>query len=102
MGEVMNGCTFPGRMISWAGVVRSGDTTDTGVRATCDVSVRSFALALTRDQIPAIKRAAVAISPIDRATHCLYECFPPCNSFNGSDCPPICFTSSVCDDIVAP
>jgi hypothetical protein len=67
MGDVMNGSTLPGRMISWAGVVGAGDTTDTAVIATCDVSVRNFALALTRDLIPVIKRAAVTISAIDSA-----------------------------------
>src|ERR1700687_2912081 len=30
MGEVMKGCTLPGRMISSVGAVCFGDTTDTG------------------------------------------------------------------------
>src|ERR1017187_7090614 len=98
MGEVMNGCTFPGRMISWAGEVRAGDTTDTAVMATCEVSVRNLALALTRDRIPDIKRAAVTISAIDSANQRLYEYFAARASFNSGnsvDCPPVCFTASV-------
>src|ERR1700688_1838339 len=102
MGDVMNGCTFPGRMISWAGVVRSGSTTDTAVRATCDVSVRNFAPALTRDQIPDPISATTTSSAIDTASHCLYECVPPPTLFNLGECPPISFTSSLLGDIVAP
>src|ERR1700680_1014165 len=98
MGEVMNGCTFPGRIISWAGEVRAGDTTDTAVMATCEVSVRNLALALTRDRIPVIKRAAVTITAIDTASQRLYECFAACASFNSGnsgDCPAVGFTTSV-------
>src|ERR1700677_2714070 len=102
MGDVMNGCTFPGRMISWAGVVLCGDTTDTAVRATCNVSVRSFALAPTRDRIPYTSSAAVTIRAIDNATHCLYECFRAPATLGWSACPSICFTSPVSGDIVAP
>src|SRR6267378_3783826 len=98
MGEVMKGCTFPGRMISCAGAVGAGDTTDTAVMATCDVSVGNFALALTRERIPVIKRAAVTTSAIGRASQRLYERFAPGTSFNlgnSGDCPLVCFTSSV-------
>src|ERR1700686_4501402 len=102
MGDVMNGCTFPGRMISWAGVVRSGSTTDTAVRATCDVSVRNFAFALTRDQIPDATSATVTISAIDPTSHGLCECVAPLTLFISGECPPISFTSSFLGDIVAP
>src|SRR6266404_909745 len=70
----MNGCTFPGRMISWAGVVCFGDTTDTAVVAICEVSAFNVARALTRDQIPDPMRAAVTASAIPSTTHRLYEC----------------------------
>src|ERR1700688_3486774 len=98
MGEVMNGCIFPGRVISCAGELRAGDTTDTAVMATCEVSVRNLALALTRDRIPDIKRAAVTISAIDRASKRLYECFAARASYTSVtsvDCPLVCFAASV-------
>src|ERR1700730_1170586 len=98
----MNGCTFPGRMISWAGVVRSGNTTETAVIATCDVSVRNFAFAPTRDQIPDAISATVTISAIDPTSHGLCECVAPLTLFNSGECPPILITSSGLEDIVAP
>src|ERR1017187_2150586 len=97
MGEVMNGCTFPGRIISWAGEVWAGDTTDTAVMATCEVSVRNLALALRRDRMPDIKMAAVTSSAIDSASQRLYDWFAARASFNSGtsgDCPPVCFTAS--------
>src|SRR2546427_1547165 len=57
----MNGCTFPGRMISCADAACFGKTTDTAVRATCSVSAFSIVRALTRDQMPETNRAATAI-----------------------------------------
>src|ERR1700724_4121083 len=70
-GEVMNGCTFPGRMISSAGAVCLGETTDTAVRATCAVSVFSFVRALTRDTMPEPNRAARPTHEIATPNHCL-------------------------------
>src|SRR5580692_11633865 len=99
MGEVMNGCTFPGRMISCTGFDLWGGTTDTAVRATCDVSVRSFLLALTRDQIPEAMSAATTSSAIDATSHVLCECVAPPAPFSSSEFPPICITSSLLGDI---
>src|SRR5579862_1059624 len=102
MGEVMYGCTFPGRMISCAGVVLCGDTTDTAVRATCEVSVRSCAFALTRDQIPDPIIATAAIRAIDAISHCLYERdFPP-TPLDSGEFLSICITFSLLGDIIAP
>src|SRR6266567_3673091 len=100
MGAVMNGCTFPGRMISWAGPACFGETTDTAVRATCAVSAFSAVRALTRDQMPETNRAATAINAIARLNHPLCRCCRLSTSFDGS--PPICFLSSVSCDIVTP
>src|ERR1700676_1715304 len=99
-GEVMNGCTFPGRMISSAGAVRFGETTDTEVRATCAVSAFSVFWALTRDTMPEINRAATATTAMIRTNHRLNGCcFLPA-SFDGMVCAPVCFFSSVGCDIV--
>src|SRR5258708_28285249 len=98
----MNGCTFPGRMISCSGVVLCGDTTDTAVMATCEVSVRSCAFALTRDQIPDPTSATTAIRPSDTISHCLYECERPASFLNSGEFPPFCITFSLLGDIVAP
>src|SRR5712692_1070405 len=102
MGAVVNGCTFPGRMISWAGAACFGETTDTGVRATCAVSAFRIVRALTRDQMPETNRAATAINAIARLNHrrCGRCCLSA--SFDGSACPLICFLSSVSCDIVTP
>src|SRR2546426_11518254 len=95
MGAVVNGCTFPGRMISWAGATCFGETTDTGGRATCAVSAFRIVRALTRDQMPETNRAATAINPIASLNHpmrgrrCLTE------SLDGSACPLIVFLYSV-------
>src|SRR5207244_4633673 len=79
----MNGCTFPGRMISWAGAACFGETTDTAVRATCAVSAFSVVRALTRDQMPETSRAATAINAIARLNHRLRgRCCRP-TSFDG-------------------
>src|SRR6266852_2610492 len=97
----MNGCTFPGRMISSAGAVCFGETTDTAVSATCAVSAFSVVRALTRDQMPETNRAATAINAIATPNHRLSgRCRLP-TSVDGA-CSPICFFSSVCCDIVTP
>src|SRR5580700_7669528 len=93
----MNGCTFPGRMISSAGAVCFGETTDTGVRATCAVSALSAVRALTRDKMPETNRAATAISATARPNHRLCgRCGFPAAS-DGSVCRSIFFLSSACD-----
>src|SRR2546425_5222984 len=102
MGAVVNGCTFPGRMISWAGAACLGETTDTAVRATCPVSAFSVVRARTRDQMPETNRAATAINTIARLNHRLCGRCRLLTSFDGSVCPPICFLSSVSCDIVTP
>src|SRR6266571_3704482 len=102
MGEVMNGCTFPGRMISWAGAVCFGEITDTAVRATCAVSAFNVVRALTRDQMPETNRAATAINAIVTPNHRLCGRCPLATSYDGSVCPSICFLSSVCCDIATP
>src|ERR1700722_979293 len=98
----MKGCTFPGRMISWAGVVCLGATTDTVVTASCEVSAPKFVLAFTRDQIPYASRAATANDATARASHRVRADFFVFASFCGPDCPAIPLTSSVWLNIVAP
>src|SRR5713226_5894267 len=98
----MNGCTFPGRMISSEGAVCFGETTDTAVRATCAVSAFSVVRALTRDKMPETNRAATAINAIARTNHRLCGRCPLPTSFDGSVGPPVCFFSSVCCDIITP
>src|SRR5437588_9585286 len=102
MGAVMNGCTFPGRMISWAGAACFGETTDTGVRATRAVSVFRIVRALTRDQMPETRGAATAINAIARLNHRLRGGCCRSTSLDGSVCPPICFLSSGSCDIETP
>src|SRR6266852_3912739 len=97
----MNGCTFPGRMISSAGAVCFGETTETAVRATCAVSAFSLVRALTRDQMPETSRAATTINAIATPNRLCGRCGLP-TSFDGSVCPPVCFFSSVCCDIMTP
>src|ERR1700676_431172 len=82
----MNGSTFPGRMISSAGTVCFGETTDTAGRAAWAVSARRAVPALTRDQIPETRRAATAIAAIARTSHDLRESFRALTSFNESAC----------------
>src|SRR5690242_18114066 len=101
MGAVMNGATFPGRMISSAGAVSVGETTDTAVRATCAVSPFSVVRALTRDQIPETNRPATTINEIAKLNHLCGRSRLPA-SLEGSACPPICFFSSVSCDIETP
>src|SRR5437660_7066940 len=102
MGAVINGATFPGRMISWAGAVCFGETTDTGVRATCAVSAFSVVRALTRDQIPETNKPATTINEITKLNHRLCGRSRLPASLDGSVCPPICFFSSVSCDIETP
>src|SRR5690348_14908470 len=98
MGAVMNGCTFPGSIISWAGAACFGETTDTGVRATCAVSAFRIVRALTRDQMPETNRAATAINAIASFNHRLCGRCCVSTSLDGSVCPAICFlTSGPCD-----
>src|SRR5437016_6872427 len=102
MGPGTNGCTFPGRMISWAGAAGFGETTDTAVRATWAVSAFSVERALTRDTMPETNRAATTINAITRPNHRLGgRCGLPA-SFSGGVCSPICLFSSVSCDIVTP
>jgi len=61
MGEVMKGCMLPGRMISCAGPVRFGATTETDGTAICAVTVSKAAAAFTRDLIPDAKTQITAI-----------------------------------------
>src|ERR1700746_22191 len=53
----MNGCIFPGRMISCAGAAGFGRTTETEGTAICAVTVRRLASAVSRDRIPKSKTA---------------------------------------------
>src|ERR1700722_19526107 len=98
----MNGCTFPGRMISSAGAVCFGATTDTEVRATLLVTAFSLVRALTRDKMPVTSSTATTTTAIATPNHRLNGfCFLPA-SFGRFVRPPICFFSSVCCDIVTP
>src|SRR6266705_2309381 len=76
-------------MISSADAVCFGETTDTGGRAVWAVSAFRVVRALTRDQMPDIKRAATASSAIARASRRLRGEFPTATLFNGTVCPPI-------------
>src|SRR5580658_4239343 len=98
----MNGCTLPGKMISWAGAVCFGVTTDTVVTASCDVSAPKFLLALTRDQIPYPSTAATANAATASASHRLRADFFGFTSFCGPEWPAISVTSSAELNIVAP
>src|SRR4029077_16003736 len=96
----MNGCTFPGRMISSAGALCFGETTDTAVRATWAVSAFSAVRALTRDKMPETNRVAMTINAIAAPNHRLTgRCGLP-TSFGGSVCPPTFLFSSVSCDIM--
>src|SRR5579864_7336243 len=53
----MNGCIFPGRIISCAGAADFGCTTETEGTAICAVTVRKLASALRRDRMPRNKTA---------------------------------------------
>src|ERR1700733_381128 len=86
MGEVINGCTLPGKMISSVGAVCFGDTTDTAVVAACTVSACRADPALTRDQIPEIKRPATAITASAMTIQLLRERFPAPTAFKGRVC----------------
>src|ERR1700676_1122662 len=98
----MNGSTFPGRMISWAGTVCFGEITDTAVIATCEVSVRNALPAPIRDQMPHARRVAVTISAIARINQllCATVLFP--KSVDGPESPPMALPTSIWCDIVAP
>src|SRR6266851_9115067 len=98
----MNGCTFPGRMISSAGAVCFGETTDTAVRATCAVSAFSVVRALTRDQMPDAKRPPTTITTIARSSHDLRERVAAPTWFEEGVCASIRFVSSVWGNIVTP
>src|ERR1700674_4112022 len=98
----MNGSTFPGRMISWAAAVCFGETTDTGVIATCDVSVRNVLPARMRDRIPHARRAAATISAIARINQRRDLVVPNPASLDGREISPILLPTSICCDIVTP
>src|SRR5580693_10489510 len=98
----MKGCILPGRMISWAGVVCFGDTTDTAVTATCDVSARNVLPALTRDQIPVPRRAVVTISAIARTNQRMRVAFWGRASLDGPRTSAMLFPTLIRGDIVAP
>jgi hypothetical protein len=80
----MNGCTFPGRMISWAEAVGFGDTTETAVRATCAVSALRAVRALIRDEMPEANRATTATAAMASPSQCLCECVPSARLSDGS------------------
>src|ERR1700676_5789815 len=106
-GEGMKGCTFPGRMISSAGAVCFGETTETAVRATCAVSTFSLLRARTRDTMPEAKRAATMVSAIAGPSHRLRGRCRFSTSFDGGVgggrvAPPLCFFSSLRCDIFTP
>src|SRR5579863_41275 len=61
----MNGCIFPGRIISCAGAACFGCTTETEGTAICAVTLRKLAAALRRDRIPKT-RIAKATAPTVR------------------------------------
>jgi hypothetical protein len=82
-------------MISWAGAVCFGETTDTAVVATCDVSVRNVLPALMRDQIPDARRAAVTISAIAKTNQRLCAAVLAPTSVGGPDSPPILLSTSI-------
>ena len=71
----MKGCTLPGRMISSAGAVCLGETTDTAGKAACTVSAFRAVRALTRDQMPEARRPATTTNAIVRPSQCLGERF---------------------------
>src|SRR5437016_11812603 len=100
MGEEMYGSTFPGRMISSAGAVCFGETTDTEGRAARAVSWLRVLRALTRDQIPDTNRVATTISAIVRTTHVLRGRFFTATSVNRSICSSICLLSSIRGNII--
>src|SRR6266849_10275682 len=102
IGDVMNGCTFPGRMISSVGAVCVGETTDTAVRATCAVSALRVVRALTRDQIPDAKSPPTTITTIARSSHDLRERVAAPTWFEEGVCASIRFVSSVWGNIVTP
>src|SRR5229473_5468324 len=89
-------------MISSAGAVCFGVTTDTAVRSTCAVSAFSVVRALTRDKMPETNKPATTINATARLNHRLCGLCDLPISFGGSVCPPTCFFSSVCCDIITP
>src|SRR6266850_3840 len=99
MGEEMNGSTLPGRIISSAGEVCFGETTDTEGRAVRAVSWVRVLRAFTRDQMPDTNRVATTINAMVTTSHVLRGRFFTATSFSGSACSPICFLSSVLGDI---
>src|SRR5579864_5905556 len=99
MGELMYGCTFPGRMISSVSAVRFGDTTDTAGTAACTVSARRVAPAFIRDHIPEPNRAATAITAIARTIQVLRDRFPIPALLTGGIGSPVRGLSSVCGNI---
>src|SRR6266850_3382736 len=95
----MYGCTFPGRMISSAGDVCFGETTDTAGRAIRAVCASRVVRALTRDQMPDISRPAMTNRAIAQPIHRLGERFAVPTSFNVGACSLVGFGSSVLGSI---
>src|SRR4029077_11100329 len=98
----MNGCTLPGRMISWAGAAAFGCTTETAVTATCAVSALRFLRVLTRDQIPDAKRPATTISTVAGASHRLRAGLSAALSCKAPERSSICLPLLVSGGIVTP
>src|SRR5208283_3395460 len=102
MGEELNGCTFPGRMISCAGAARVGDMTETGVTADCAASARAVLPALTRDRIPQSRTTATTANAIAQTSHGLRRPFRTPSSFHGRVGPLVGLGSSVWGNIATP
>src|SRR5579872_1715715 len=64
----MNGCIFPGRMISCAAAAGFGCTTETEGTAICAVTVRKLASAFRRDRIPKSRTAKTVTQTITGMT----------------------------------
>src|SRR5579863_455799 len=69
----MNGCIFPGRMISCAGAAGFGRTTETEGTAICAVTVRKLASAVRRDRIPKTRTAKTATPTITGMTQLCWD-----------------------------
>src|ERR1700690_4173379 len=98
----MNGCTFPGRMTSWAGAACFGETTETAVRATGAVSTLSFLPALIRDQIPVAKTVTVTIRAMAKDSGRLYRDVRGAASFVGLSCTLTSVRTSIWGGMVTP
>src|SRR5438876_9623939 len=89
-------------MISSAGAVCFGETTDTAVRATCAVSAFRALRALIRDQMPDINRAITRINAMAMPNHLFMGRRDCPASFNGNVCATTCVLSSFLENIMTP